>query len=435
MEVGWLCAKIKTSAKRSAKNYHRINLTICYFYKKIGKMIGKKTDKMKQNLSAIEPMMPAKSIISGTLSDIAIDLIAKSEKLQSKFNTVVQVSLGDMVRSMNCYYSNFIEGHHTHPLDIERALKEDFSKNRVKRNLQLEAKAHIELQQKIDRGEYSEYITSPEYFLWLHKEFCSKLPEEMLWVENPETHERKQVTPGKFREGHVQIGYHVPVEGALIPRFLKRFQECYDVEKLSRIQQIIAVAASHHRFLWIHPFYDGNGRVARLFSHAFLKKVGVGNHLWSISRGLARNHSEYKRLLMDADQARQGDLDGRGALTQEGLNRFCIFFLKNCIDQLEFMDKLFQPNLILQRIERWTQNQIEIKKLPPGTFLLLKEAFIQGQFERGKADQLTHYKSRQARTVLSALIKEGLLISDTPKGPVRLAFPSHILEDWFPKFL
>ena len=388
---------------------------------------------MNQSVSAIEPMMPEENVITGTLSDIAIDLIAKSEKLQSKFNGVVQASLGDMVRSMNCYYSNFIEGHNTHPYDIERALKQDFSKNREKRNLQLEAKAHIELQQKIDKSEQSGYITSPEYFLWLHKEFCSKLPEEMLWVENPETKERKRVIPGKFREGNVQVGYHIPIDASLIPRFLERFQERYDISQLSRIQQVISIAASHHRFLWIHPFYDGNGRVARLFSHAFLKKVGVGNHLWSISRGLARNHGEYKSLLMEADQPRQGDLDGRGALTQAGLNRFCTFFLKNCLDQIEFMDKLLQPDLILQRIERWAQNQIETKKLPQGVFLLLKEAFIQGEFDRGQADKLTHYKSRQARTVLSALIKEGLLISDTPKGPVRLAFPSYILEDWFPR--
>src|ERR1700685_279597 len=59
-------------------------------------------------------------------------------------------ALADLVRSMNCYYSNLIEGHDTHPVDIERALKNDYSADRTKRDLQLEAKAHISVQQWLD---------------------------------------------------------------------------------------------------------------------------------------------------------------------------------------------------------------------------------------------------------------------------------------------
>ncbi len=43
---------------------------------------------------------------------------------------------------MNCYYSNLIEGHDTHPVDIERALRHDYSDDPRTRNLQLEAAAH-----------------------------------------------------------------------------------------------------------------------------------------------------------------------------------------------------------------------------------------------------------------------------------------------------
>jgi Fic family protein len=82
---------------------------------------------------------------------------------------------------------------------------------------------------------------------------------------------------------------------------------------------VIAVAATHHRFLWIHPFLDGNGRVARLMSHAMLLEIGIGSALWSVSRGLARNSADYKRLLMAADEPRRNDLDGCGALSHEAL--------------------------------------------------------------------------------------------------------------------
>ena len=64
--------------------------------------------------------------------------------------------LADFVRSMNCYYSNLIEGHNTHPVDIERAINGDLSKDHEKRDLQLEAKAHVEVQRWLDEGGLSD---------------------------------------------------------------------------------------------------------------------------------------------------------------------------------------------------------------------------------------------------------------------------------------
>jgi hypothetical protein len=49
-------------------------------------------------------------------------------------------------------YSNLIEGRNTHPIDIERALRNDYSQDETKRDLQLEAKAHIMVQEWIDGG-------------------------------------------------------------------------------------------------------------------------------------------------------------------------------------------------------------------------------------------------------------------------------------------
>jgi Fic family protein len=57
-------------------------------------------------------------------------------------------------------------------------------------------------------------------------------------------------------------------------------------ERFSRAERLVAIAASHHRLLWIHPFSEGNGRVARLLSHALLRRAGVGSPLWSVARGL-----------------------------------------------------------------------------------------------------------------------------------------------------
>jgi Fic family protein len=179
------------------------------------------------------------------------------------------------------------------------------------------------VQRIIDRGEAPAPVVSVEFILWVHREFCSRLPEDLLWVENPQTHERQRVVPGELRKQQVRIGRHIPPAATELQAFLARFAEVYASPGLSRLRKIIAVAASHHRLAWIHPFLDGNGRVARLFSHACLRELGIRSEVWAISRGLARSVAEYKSQLMAADEPRRGDLDGRGNLTQAGLVEFC----------------------------------------------------------------------------------------------------------------
>jgi Fic family protein len=66
---------------------------------------------------------------------------------------------------------------------------------------------------------------------------------------------------------------------------------------LGKAETIIAAAAAHHWLLWIHPFLDGNGRVARLMSHAMLLEALDTGGIWSIARGLARNVNSYKSHL------------------------------------------------------------------------------------------------------------------------------------------
>lgn len=381
-------------------------------------------------ISEMEPLMPESGMKE--LEDLVSDFISKANRLASQLKPQVIESVGDLVRSMNCYYSNLIEGHHTHPRDIEKALQEDFSRNKEKRNLQLEAKSHIEVQKKID-GETVENVVSREYVSWIHEEFYKLLPEELKIVKNPDTGKIVKVIPGKVRDGDVQVGKHIAPRHKSLESFLARYEEVYDPKNLSKIKQVIATAASHHRLLWIHPFYDGNGRVARLLSHSYLKYIGIGCSLWSVSRGLARRVQEYKSALVEADNPRQGNLDGRGNLSEKGLSKFCKFFLECCIDQVDFMSLLLEVTNLLKRIEMYSEDRIKSGDLHKGSTALLRYALLNGAFERGMAPQITGYKDRQARTVLSNLLKKGLLISKNKKEPVKLGFPALVLDDWFPK--
>lgn len=251
---------------------------------------------------------------------------------------------------MNCYYSNLIEGHNTHPIDIERALKNDYSTDIHKRNLQIEAKAHIAVQKWIDDGGLSGRATTKDGIIEIHQRFCENLPEDLLYVENPDTKERLPVVPGELRTSHVQVGRHVAISPGSLSRFLDQFEEAYT--GLGKADTIVAIAGAHHRLLWIHPFFDGNGRVARLMSHAMLLETLNTGSIWSVSRGLARKEEAYKGYLAACDAKRRNDLDGRGNLSEEALAEFTRFFLEICLDQVRFMESLVEPKQLHKRI--WT---------------------------------------------------------------------------------
>lgn len=259
-------------------------------------MDNKETKDRGETIGLMEPLLiPESSRHRGKLADLVVELTAQSTGLRRSLPDGIVTALSDLVRSMNCYYSNLIEGHDTHPIDIERALNEDYSNDPEKRDLQLEARAHIAVQKWIDEGGLQEKPTSAEGILETHHRFCKLLPEDLLWVENPETGERIKIIPGEMRQRDVKVGRHIPVSPGALPRFLKRFEEVY--RKLGKVDAIIAAATAHHRLLWMHPFLDGNGRVARLMSYAMLQGTLDTGGIWSIARGLARNEAKYKSHL------------------------------------------------------------------------------------------------------------------------------------------
>ena len=113
-----------------------------------------------------------------------------------------------------------------------------------------------------------------------------------------------------------------------------------------------------------HPFLDGNGRVARLMSHAMMLELLDTGAIWSVARGLGRNATAYKQHLAACDLGRRNDLDGRGHLSEETLTDFTGFYLKICIDQVDFMENLMQPDQLRGRILSWAVDESRIGALP-----------------------------------------------------------------------
>jgi Fic family protein len=384
----------------------------------------------------IEPTRPEET--PEAITDVIADLSAASARLGKRLHPLTAANLADLVRLMNTYYSNLIEGHNTRPKDIARALEGEFDKDEDRRNLQLEAAAHVRVQAEIDRRAAAKSLPEPasaDFIKWLHLEFYRDAPKEMLLIRG--NGKEFTMVPGAWRsapEHDVVVGRHVPPASARVDDFMRYFEERYAFKNLKTAGRIIGMAAAHHRLNYIHPFPDGNGRVSRLMSHAMAQEAAIGAHgLWSISRGLARGlkaPSEYKQMMDLADTPRQGDLDGRGNLSLKALNEFILWFLQVCFDQVKFMESLFEIDSLGQRFKTYVEQS---KTLKPEASRLLEEGLIRGQFERGESARITGLPYRSARRILADLLETGLLGSETPKGPVSLRFPTESLDILFPR--
>jgi Fic family protein len=384
--------------------------------------------------SRIEPCLLDEAGVE--IVDLVAALAAAAHTLGARLHPRSAAALADLVRVMNCYYSNLIEGHNTAPRDIERALANQLDTTEERRNLQLEARAHIRVQREIDRQFAAGTLPEPasgEFIRWLHRSFYEGAPEAMLTVEGDG--KRLRVTPGEYRSAsdhEVSVGRHLPPSASVVGSFMTHFENRYRFDRLGTGSRILAMAAAHHRLNYIHPFLDGNGRVSRLMSHAMALKAGIGAHgLWSVSRGLARgleSRGDYKRMMDHADMPRQGDLDGRGNLSLRALGDFTAWFLKVCLDQVIFMGGLFALDTLADRLRLY----VERRRLKPEAFDLLEQALQRGELPRGDASRITALGERRARDLLGALVDDGILGSDTPKGPVSLRFPLDAVEVLFP---
>ena len=372
-----------------------------------------------------EPLVP--SNLSPVLIDKAADIAREATRLAGVAHPRARESIRELVRSMNSYYSNRIEGQSTHPIHIEDALHRQFSDQPDVARLQRVALAHIQaekdLEEMVDQGESP---MSSAFLVKAHERLYSQLPQK-----DRVTEDGRIIIPGRLREDTVQVGRHIPPVAVSLPRFMARMNEAYD-HSHSWDRRLILVACMHHRVTWVHPFLDGNGRAARLQTHCALWPLSEG--LWSPSRGLARATQDYYAYLNNADSVRRGDLDGRGNLSTAGLNEWIEFFLNICQDQVRFMSRMLDLDAMKRRIEALiTFRHAHDKEVRKEAILPLYHLFAAGPLKRMEFAQMTGLGERTARSLMSKLLKSSLVVSDTASGPVRWGLPLDSLQFLFPE--
>lgn len=386
-------------------------------------------------IMATEPLLP--SVGERDLAELSQAIVLETGQLMGCVpSPLVRQAVADLIRTMNCYYSNLIEGHKTLPQEMESALRPEVPRGREQEENQLLAEAHIHteramIQRVCDEGAD---VYEPEFLCWIHKDFYNRLPQAMH-VSRTQSGKVYRIKPGEYRSFMVEVGRHTPPESVDLPNFLRRFQTFYGSREIPATHQLIAIAAAHHRLTWIHPFGDGNGRVARLHSQALLTHHGLsGEGLWTLSRGLARARDRYFALLQAADQSRQNDYDGRGNLTEKGLKEFCRFFLGTMLDQIRFMGDLLQLPGLRQRIEHYFRGVAPdvANRHREDLARVVSAIALEGEFPRERVMELTGKGMTTAAAIIKFAIGSGYLSTPSPKGKLRMAFPAKSLPYYFP---
>jgi Fic family protein len=379
-----------------------------------------------------EPLLPGERGLNPLLEK-AHELLALAHRSTGRADVSVMQALAPFLRSMNSYYTNKIEGQHTLPSQLEGALRQQFSTDAQVRRKQRVALAHIEAEKWAEQhwqGVSWRELFEPEVLATLHQRLFHPLEEtERLLVDGT------AMQPGQWRSAaqQVKVGQHEAPDAASLAIFLRRFADVYKTVRSGELA-VVALAAAHHRLAWIHPFPDGNGRVARLHSHLLLTRTGLTNGIWSPLRGLARTQPQYYQHLAEADMPRHGDLDGRGNLSEKKLIAFIDYFLDICIDQARFMSQMLDMQTMRERIRACLafESAHAGSGIRMEAELPLHTLFIQGAMERGEFKQSSGLAPRTAERLLSALLTRGLVRSESPKGKLIFGVPHHALRFYFP---
>lgn len=388
----------------------------------------------------------------GDYQDKLVDLYKADAALDQTIPKSIRKSTEWLLRQVNCFYSNKIEGNPTHPKELLKTQESNSSnKQQELTGAILELLVHLEAQIKAQKFSASlADVCKQDFIKELHKSFYEDLPEEHFVVKDIEGREAigsdghsLLITPGQYRTLQVKVGSHEPPDATEIKSYMSWLEEMFNLKIIHGTNKVIATAALHHRLAWIHPFQDGNGRVIRLLTDCYMRHAGFGGYgLWSITRGFGRNTIRYYSALAEADKPRQGSSDGRGILSDGGLLHFTKYFVDTALDQVKYFSSLLEPRKLGIRVDYYFEmrakgsqppdiygNELPLLKITArDIYRLLLE---KGAMSRSDICQHLGKGEQTLRPVIKQMNSEGL-ISAKPKKDIELKVSTSAVEFLFP---
>src|SRR6266571_4406938 len=327
----------------------------------------------------IQPLYP-EDRVTGPLLQLAAKLVAECHRLGGQAGEPAVRALRPKLRAMNSYYTNKIEGQHSSPGDIERAVRREFDADAALAKKQRLALAHMEVEQQLEEKQATPRdLFDRQLVREIHGLLYGKLPEG-----DRITDEGRPIVPGDYRRDDVAVGRHVAPPWKDIDDLLNGWADRY--------------------------------------------------------RSLARTHEQYYARLSNADLSRRNDLDGRGPLSQEELVAFARYFLEICLDQVRFMrerlalaslkDRL-KALLLYLRGNSWRiGSEKSIVKLE--ALEALHYVAMTGPVDRSRFIAMTGLGERTGRRVLASLLDYGVLSAESSRSPVAFTVPLKSLKYLFP---
>lgn len=383
----------------------------------------------------------------GDYQDKVVQLYRADAALNRMIPASIRDPVEDLLRIVNCYYSNKIEGNPTHPKSLLEAWGE--SKTVADSSPAIgELFAHLEAQLKAEHASVSlSEVIKQDFIKNLHESFYSELPASQLIVKNHDGTDALNpdgspllVVPGEYRLNDVKVGKHIPPGHEELAGYMHWLEQMFNPERIHGTAKVNAAAALHHRLAWIHPFQDGNGRVIRLLTDCYMRCAGFGGYgLWSITRGFGRNTQAYYSALAQADKPRQGDSDGRGILSDSGLLYFTRYFIDTALDQVNYFTELLDPEKIHVRIDVYFDHRE--KNVFPGKDQPLKNPLFRqiykllldkGPMPRSAIGNALGKAEQTLRPVFKQMAADGL-ISAEPKKDIKLKLAGGSIDVLFPQ--
>lgn len=397
---------------------------------------------MKDTAPDFTPYIPPDAALAGSsVPDKATTLMVAAAELTGQLSDKTRQTITRHMAVINSYYSNLIEGNNTQPHDIRQAQAGAFSQDQAARDLQMESLAHIHVQEWIaDQDLGLDTLFTPAFIQAIHREFYAQIPVSLHQIKDIHNDEVRTVVPGAWREHDVRVGQHIAPDQHHVTALMESLCQVYHPDRYRGDRKIIAIMCAHHRLAWVHPFSDGNGRVIRLFTDAALRAINMkSSGVWCLSRGLAHAAVQYKAALATADRVRQGNLDGRGVLSETSLLAFCEFMLDTAQDQVDYIRRLLRLQNMRDRIVAYVQARND-NRLPGYAGLkavavnVLYSAFVEGAISRARAISLCEgMAERSARRLLAQLKEDGLLSETSSRSELTWEIPEHVEAWYFPE--
>lgn len=238
------------------------------------------------------------------------------------------------------------------------------------------------------------------YFLELHKIVVRGLGKDRV--------------AGKIRKENVLIqnAKHTPPNMFLVEEEFKIFIDFIN-KNFDQQYQTMMIAIAHHRFEYIHPFSDGNGRMGRLLTYALLIRLG-----FRVKNGRIINPSS----VFYADRSRYYDMLGTADSLQESdLLKWCEYFLRGLKNEMQKIDFLLQKNQVREQIlSPAIQSLYEQKIIGKEENSILQLTAIQEDMLI-KADRLSKIginDTKQKTKLLTILKEKNILVPQNEKGRI-----------------